>query len=58
MIELVSGEIFVNVRIRAGSRFGRFLCFVFIDARCLRVPPLLYTTHTGTPTDRTVLPTG
>jgi hypothetical protein len=40
MIELVSGmparygdDIYVSARIRAGSRFKRFLCFVFIDAK-------------------------
>jgi hypothetical protein len=42
MIELVSGiqgRIIVSVRIRAGSRIKRFLCFVLIDVRCFRVPP-------------------
>jgi hypothetical protein len=29
----------VNARIRAGSRFKRFLWFVLIDVRCFRVPP-------------------
>jgi hypothetical protein len=29
----------VSARIRAGSRFKRFLCFVLIDVRCFRVPP-------------------
>jgi hypothetical protein len=53
MIELVSGmpapqfgeRMFVSARIRAGSRFKRFLCSVLIDVRCfsysltrLRVP--------------------
>jgi hypothetical protein len=28
----------VSARIRAGSGFRRFLCFVFIHVRCLRVP--------------------
>jgi hypothetical protein len=28
----------VSARIRAGSRFKRFLCVVLIDVRCLRVP--------------------
>jgi hypothetical protein len=31
-------EMFVSARIRAGSRFKRFLCFVLIDVRCLRLP--------------------
>jgi hypothetical protein len=46
MTELVSGmpapqfgdESSLSVRIRAGSRFKRFLCFVWIDVRCFRVP--------------------
>jgi hypothetical protein len=29
----------VSARIRAGLRFERFLCFVLIDVRCLRVSP-------------------
>jgi hypothetical protein len=29
----------VSARIRAGSKFERFLCFALIDVRCLRVPP-------------------
>jgi hypothetical protein len=28
----------VNARIRAGSRLKRFLCFILIGARCLRLP--------------------
>jgi hypothetical protein len=27
----------VSARIRAGSRFKRFLCFILIDVRCFRV---------------------
>jgi hypothetical protein len=45
MTELVSGmpgpqfgdESSLSARIRAGSRFKRFLCFVFIDVRQYRV---------------------
>jgi hypothetical protein len=45
MIELVSvmpapkfgDESSLSARIRAGSRFSRFLCFVLIDVRCFRV---------------------
>jgi hypothetical protein len=36
---LNSGRIFVSARIRGGSRFKGFLCFVLIDVRCLSVPP-------------------
>jgi hypothetical protein len=32
------GRIFVSARIRAGSRSKRFLCFVLVDVRCLRIP--------------------
>jgi hypothetical protein len=32
-------RIFVNARIRAGSKFKLFLRFVFIDVRCFRLPP-------------------
>jgi hypothetical protein len=45
MTELVSGMPapqfgdFVSVRIRVGSRFKQFLCFVLINVRCLHVPP-------------------
>jgi hypothetical protein len=59
MIQLVSGkpapqfgdESSLSVRIRAGSRFKRFLCFVLIDVKCLRVTwgytyPRLKTTAT------------
>jgi hypothetical protein len=35
----IQGRIFVSARIRAGSRFKRFLCFVLIEVRCFRVPP-------------------
>jgi hypothetical protein len=31
-------NIFMSARLRAGSRFRRFLCFVLIDVRCFRVP--------------------
>jgi hypothetical protein len=36
---LISETIFVSMRIRVGSEFKRFLCFVLIDVRCLRLPP-------------------
>jgi hypothetical protein len=35
----VRGRIFVSAKIRASSRFKRFLCFVLIDVRCFRVLP-------------------
>jgi hypothetical protein len=34
----IRGRIFVSARIRTGSRFKRFLCFVLINVRCFRVP--------------------
>jgi hypothetical protein len=39
MIEL-RGRIFLSARIRAGSRFKQFLCFVLIGVRCLLLPPV------------------
>jgi hypothetical protein len=47
MIELVSvmpalkfrGRIFLSARIRAGSRFKRFLCFGLVGVRQFRIPP-------------------
>jgi hypothetical protein len=30
---------FVSARIRAGSWFKRFLCFILMDVRCFRLPP-------------------
>jgi hypothetical protein len=47
MIELVSGmpapqfgdESSLSARIRAGSRFKRFMCFALIDILCFRLPP-------------------
>jgi hypothetical protein len=35
----VRGRLFVSARIRAGSKFKRFLCFVLIDVRCFRLRP-------------------
>jgi hypothetical protein len=53
MIELVSGmptpqfgdESLLSLRIGAGSRFNRFLCFVLIDIKCLRVPLWVHVTR-------------
>jgi hypothetical protein len=45
MSELVSGiqgRTFMSARIRAGSRFKQFLCFVLIDVRIFAYPPLDY----------------
>jgi hypothetical protein len=36
----------VSVRIRAGSRFKQFLCFVLIDVRYLRVLPGVHVPQT------------
>jgi hypothetical protein len=35
----------VSARIRAGSRFKRFLCLVLIYVRCFRVPPWVRVTQ-------------
>jgi hypothetical protein len=43
----IRGQIFVSARIRAGSRFNRFLCFILIDVRCFRVLPKLSSTTPG-----------
>jgi hypothetical protein len=41
----ILGRIFVSARIRAGSRFDRFLCFVLI--KMFRVPPKMFSCTAG-----------
>jgi hypothetical protein len=52
MIELISGmpepllgRIFLSAKIKAFSRFKRFLCFNMIDVRCLRIIPWVHKLH-------------